>query len=358
MTTTTVKAPARVCLFGDHQDYLGLPVIACAIDRYITFTATPNNSQQLNFNFADLGQQRSIGLSEDIGSFEAQDYLKSCLKVLAARGIKLTEGHNIEVSGDIPINAGLSSSSAFVVGWLTLVLKLTDNLKRFSSAEIGHMAYQAEVEEHGQAGGKMDQYTSAIGGAIYINTRKDMSFEPVQLPFDGLIVASSGVPKTTLEGLRNLNERAHEAIEQVKKQVPDFDQYEHHSPSKYLNYVDEELQNVFVAAYGNYQTTRFAMSCLTDNPEEVRFLGVLMNRHHSILQSLLKITTPEIDALINAAIQAGALGAKIVGSGGGGCIACIPGEDNKEEIIHALKKAGAVEVFEARISRGAKDLAL
>ena len=43
-------APARICLFGDHQDYLGLPIIACAIDKYITLTAKQNDEFYLNFS--------------------------------------------------------------------------------------------------------------------------------------------------------------------------------------------------------------------------------------------------------------------------------------------------------------------
>ena len=355
MNTTTVKAPARVCLFGDHQDYLGLPVIACAIDRYITFKATANNSTFLNFNFIDLGKKRSIDLNEDLTLFEPQDYIKSGLKVLASKGIQLKLGYDIEISGDIPINAGLSSSSAFVVGWLTLVLKLTENLDRFSSAEIGHMAYMAEVEEHGQAGGRMDQYTSAIGGTIYIDTSKDMTYQVLDDLIDPLIIASSGVPKTTLEGLRSLNEKAHEAIAQVKKDHPEFDIQDDHSPAGFIDSVQDDLKDVFAAALNNLQTTRLAHYSFLAG--RARALGPIMAEHHKILKENLKITTPEIDALIDAAKQAGALGAKIVGSGGGGCIACIPAEGNKEELIRALQKAGAVEVFEARVSKGAKDLA-
>ena len=50
------KAPARVCLFGDHQDYLGLPVIACAINKYIVVEGAPNNTNYLIFNLTDLDQ--------------------------------------------------------------------------------------------------------------------------------------------------------------------------------------------------------------------------------------------------------------------------------------------------------------
>ena len=45
----TVKVPARICLLGDHQDYLGLPVIAASIDRYLTLEATPQEKACFNF---------------------------------------------------------------------------------------------------------------------------------------------------------------------------------------------------------------------------------------------------------------------------------------------------------------------
>ena len=53
------KAPARICLFGDHQDYLGLPVIACAIDKYLTVSGTPNQTDLLNFDLIDFNRHRS-----------------------------------------------------------------------------------------------------------------------------------------------------------------------------------------------------------------------------------------------------------------------------------------------------------
>ena len=64
------KAPARVCLFGDHQDYLGLPVIACAINKYIVVEGVPNNTNCLTFNLTDLGQIVKIDLDEDFSSLK------------------------------------------------------------------------------------------------------------------------------------------------------------------------------------------------------------------------------------------------------------------------------------------------
>ena len=47
MNQVISKAPGRVCLFGDHQDYLGLPIIACAIDRFIEIQGSENDSEEI-----------------------------------------------------------------------------------------------------------------------------------------------------------------------------------------------------------------------------------------------------------------------------------------------------------------------
>ena len=60
------KAPARICLFGDHQDYLGLPVIACAIDKNITFEGNPKHSIFLIFNLKDLEKKIKLSLIEGL----------------------------------------------------------------------------------------------------------------------------------------------------------------------------------------------------------------------------------------------------------------------------------------------------
>jgi len=78
-----------------------------------------------------------------------------------------------------------------------------------------------------------------------------------------------------------------------------------------------------------------------------------MNEHHHILKSYLKITTPLIDNMIDAANGARALGSKIVGSGGGGCIVAVADDHDKEQIIEAILSAGAKDAFAVNISGGA-----
>ena len=78
-----------------------------------------------------------------------------------------------------------------------------------------------------------------------------------------------------------------------------------------------------------------------------------MNEHHHLLKSYLKITPPLMDKMIDAANESGALGSKIVGSGGGGCIVAIVENQNQKQIIEAIKATGAEDAFAVNISKGA-----
>ena len=75
--------------------------------------------------------------------------------------------------------------------------------------------------------------------------------------------------------------------------------------------------------------TQNALIALNEDILNYETIGALMNEHHSVLKNILKITTPKIDNMIEAALEAGAYGAKIVGSGGGGSICAISSKQNK-----------------------------
>ena len=80
-------APGRVCLFGDHQDYLELPVIACAIDRMMQIEAEENGKNYFEIDMPDMGQVRNIPLNQSFDEIERGDFIKIALKVLKKRKI-------------------------------------------------------------------------------------------------------------------------------------------------------------------------------------------------------------------------------------------------------------------------------
>ena len=121
----TSEASARICFFGDHQDYLNLPVIAGTIDRKIKIKATPNITATYFLQLLDLDKTITIDLNKKNKLVSSGDYYRSSMEVLQKEGAQFKQGYDIEISGTIPINAGISSSSALVVAWLRFLATST-----------------------------------------------------------------------------------------------------------------------------------------------------------------------------------------------------------------------------------------
>ena len=122
---------------------------------------------------------------------------------------------------------------------------------------------------------------------------------------------------------------------------------------KYLTLVDADLKPYLSAGIKNYFITKAAYSELQKESSDINYLGDLMNKHHLLLRDNLKITVPRIDSMIENSLKAGAIGAKIIGSGGGGCIVAISEPGNEEKIISEIKKAGAIDAFLIKETEGA-----
>ena len=113
-----------------------------------------------------------------------------------------------------------------------------------------------------------------------------------------------------------------------------------------------QVVSILLAAMINHSITKQAKIELDKSNPDPIVLGDLMNQHHEQLQMNLKISPLKIEAMIEAVLEAGACGAKIVGSGGGGCIVAMTNKNNTDELIYALKKAGAVDAFMVTQSNG------
>lgn len=346
-----IKVPARVCFYGDHQDYLGLPVIAGTIDRYINLKATPNSDRNYLLRLLDLNKESSISLDDNLEHIQADDYFRSVMTVLKGQGFQFDEGYDIEISGNIPVNAGLSSSSALVVAWIRFLVAAQGKSEEISDYQIGRWAYEAEVLFFNQPGGLMDQYTIAQKGLIYIDTQSGESTR-LNANLGKLLVAESGVPKKTLEVLKNARVYAQNAMDVVKNANPEFelkdatlDDYE-----KYIDLVPEELQGYWYATIYNYHITLEAKKELLKPNPNIQVLGDLMNQHQTILQNEIKNTPFEMMEMMDAARNAGAIGTKIIGSGGGGCMVAMITDDVEEQVKQAFLDKGAKAIYTAELT--------
>jgi len=125
---------------------------------------------------------------------------------------------------------------------------------------------------------------------------------------------------------------------------------------KYTTFLPDRLIPYFEGAIKNHHFTKEALKEFQKPILDLKKIGELMNGHHAVLRDLLKITVPRIDDMIDAALEAGAYGAKIVGSGGGGSIVAISEPGNEEPVIKAIKAAGAKEAYSVSVDPGARIL--
>ena len=146
------------------------------------------------------------------------------LEVLKKAGFFFNQGYKIKIFGDIPINAGISSSSAFVVAWIRFLIATQDHKNKITDEQIGRWAYEAESQFFNEPGGLMDQYTIAQRGLLYIDTKTTQT-ERLNPDIGTLVIAESGIAKKTLSVLENARAYGQASISAVKKKFPEFDIY-------------------------------------------------------------------------------------------------------------------------------------
>lgn len=342
----SIKAPGRVCFFGDHQDYLGLPVIAATIDRYVFIEATPIDTSFLRIDLLDFSRQETIALNETIDRLAPRDYFRSALRVLAREGIAINNGYHIRIWGDIPIQAGLSSSSASVVAWIRLLLKIAAPERHFTNEQIAHWSYATEVLEFNEPGGLMDQYTIALGGLLCIDTRTG-DYLRLNTAWEQVVIVDSGIEKNTLNVLSHLKTNALKALAMVKEKHPSFVLEQATAEDYHLTAkeVPKDLLPYWSAAIHNHLITQQALEEFTAVNTDLSRISELMNAHQNILQNDLKNTPPEMVEMMQCAQKNGAMGAKIVGSGGGGCFVALTSKAKEAHLIDALKQMGVKDAF-------------
>lgn len=197
--TFTASTPGRICLFGEHQDYLGLPVIAAAISRRIAITTRPHPKPGFRLDLPDIGTTIDIPFDgTQLAYPNSRDYFRSAVNVLLREGFTFSRGIAGTVRGNIPINSGTSSSSALLVSWINLLTHLADQPVTLSQPRIAELAYTAEVLEFGEPGGMMDHYSTAVGKLIYLESTPAIALQTLTPPLGTFVLGDSREPKDTI----------------------------------------------------------------------------------------------------------------------------------------------------------------
>jgi galactokinase len=348
-----VSTPGRICLFGEHQDYLGLPVIAAAISKRIQIKGQFRADQEVHFTLPDVDKMESFLLEFPLKYSKERDYFKSVCNVLQRKGHIINRGLELEVRGNIPINSGTSSSSALLVSWVKFLNDIFG--LGYSQKEIGEITYEAEVLEFSEPGGMMDQYSTAVGNVIYLGSRPEISIKTYARDLGTFVLGDSLEPKDTLAILSRGKYGTLGGVEKIQKINPDFD-LSKTDLTELKIYQSDITEDEWILIAANIDDRDILLEAKAMFEEETEWsdtrLGALLNRHQDNLRDHKRISTPKIDRMIQASLDAGALGAKINGSGGGGCMfAYVPQEP--EKVVEAIEKEGG-KAYIIRVDEGTK----
>ena len=351
----TVSTPSRLCLFGEHQDYLGLEVVAAAIDLRFIATASSRDDSLIKIAIRDsrldrldsknddqLYEQVTIDLAQPIVYENKRDYLKSSVNVLLKAGYVL-HGFNLRLDSEIPIGKGMCSSSTMIVVLIKALLEGIGHPDKDNKRTIAELAFQAEVAEFHEPGGRMDHYTSAIGGMVHLDFAGDFQIVPLQVELKGcFILFDSLEQKKTTEVLAASKIPSQEALRLLAPfgvgSVRDF--FANPDLMATLDNLDEFHRRKLQANIDNFRLLREGLEVLQADPVDDVRLGRLIDAHHARLRDGLGISTPTIEKILATAKAAGAWGGKVNGSGGGGCCYVYADPAIAGNIISAVQNSG------------------
>ncbi|MGQ4911766.1 MAG: mevalonate kinase family protein [Candidatus Thorarchaeota archaeon] len=349
-TPFRILAPGRVCLFGEHSDYLGLGAIPAAISLRITIDARPVEGNEIRIIYEDPNEVDHFPIDAMAAYRHQRDYVRSAFNMMRRRGGYPEQAWEIVVSGDIPLAAGLSSSSALTVAAVFSFARIAGI--DLSTSDLAVTSFNAEVTEFHESGGMMDHLASAYGGVIHLD---DHGLTQLPARLGGLVIGDSLEPKTdTVGDLVQIRTQAEEGYSVLGARINGFD---HRSTpldrvEKVAHLIPDPCRLTTITTLRNRDLTRRAYSLLLDPVPDKEQIGQMIDQHHHLLRDGLGRSTPKIERLISAAKEAGALGCKINGSGGGGTmLAYAPGHERP--VMEAIESAGGVP-YMVEVDNGAR----
>ena len=313
------SAPGKVILFGEHSVVYRGPAIVLAIDRRVEVLAEPRGDDLLFIEAPDLGVSGFFHKGRyhpAAGGRRGEGVLRP-LWVAVERTMKRLgrkTGVSLSVASEIPIAVGLGSSAAASVATVAAVGELLGG--GLTPEEISLLAYEAERVVHGTPSG-IDNTIATYGGGLVYERGKGMErLESLrEIP---LVIGNTGRSRSTGElvgRVRRLRE-------------------------KYRTLVDPIIDAIAHIA-------RLGREALLEG--DLWRMGELMRMNHGLLWAL-GVSSPELDRLVNAALEAGALGAKLTGAGGGGCMIALAEPDRLGAVSTAIERSGGSSL-RAGISR-------
>ncbi len=335
-----VRTPGRINIIGEHTDYTGGLVMPAAIDRYIWWALSRNETQKATIHAVNFDKTVVIGVDQTNQQLDGwATYLDAILTELRLLGHRF-DGMQGTFGGDIPVGAGLSSSAAFTCGFIYALNHIANlGLTRLQMAQIGQRA------EHrvGIQCGIMDQFA-------VLHAQKDHCIQldcqtlthqmaPLQLGEYQLVLFDTNV-KHTLADTQYNDRRAscERSLGIIQRHFPAIQSLRETSIETLKSLKRHfKLEDFWNAEYIILENKRVEQAAQALHHGDLAALGKLLNATHLGLSRDYRVSCPELDFLVNSVLpHPRVLGARMMGGGFGGCTLNLMHKDAVADLFEDL----------------------
>ncbi|MBW7883468.1 MAG: galactokinase [Caldilineaceae bacterium] len=341
--THVSRGPGRVNLIGEHTDYNDGFVLPVALERDVRFVIRPRADRSVRLYSVDFDEGFTFDLDKIAydGDRLWANYIQGMAASLQREGLDLV-GLDAVLSGNIPRASGLSSSAALEIAAAEAFLTAAGKHGVLAGTRLAQLAQRAENEFVGVNCGIMDQFISVLGKknhALLIDCRS-LDYELVPVPPEAALVIGNtrasrslansaynerrwecetgvGLLQEVLPGIRSLRDVTSEQLETHRQRLPErvYRRCQH-----VVSENARVLQMVEALRNGDLSTA-----------------GRLMNASHTSLRDHYEVSSPALDAMVDAMQSVpGCYGARLTGAGFGGCAVALVRPGAEQAVADAI----------------------
>jgi len=312
VSRSTVSAPGKIILFGEHAVVYGRPALAVPVTQVhadVEITDTDADSAGIWIQAPD------IHLHAELNTLPSDHPIAAVIhNLFFLSRVSPFPSLNIKITSTIPVASGLGSGAAVTVA-LTRALSTHINYS-MTDEQVNAYAYEIEKLHHGTPSG-IDNTVITYAKPVYFVKGQAIETFKVGQPFT-IVIGDTGISALTKESVADVR-KLWEADKAKWEEI--FDK---------MGMIAREARDSIEKG-------------------KLKELGGLMNQNHTLLQEMT-VSSPELDKLVEAARNAGAHGAKMSGGGRGGNMIALVEPDKAEPVASTLMEAGAKNTIITQVS--------